>query len=107
MQGVVLDEAALTAQIRALLARHLDALVGGDTGDGWPFGDPLRPTALMHQVQSVLPGGVAVVRVAIALDEPVEFEDCRDVSIRPYELVYLADLTTRLQRTPLAQGGLR
>ena len=107
MQGVVLDEAALTAQIRALLTRHLDALVGGDDGGGWPFGNPLRPTALMHQVQTLLPGGVVVIRVAIALDEPVNAEDCRDLSIRPYELVYLAELTTRLQRTPLAQGGLR
>jgi predicted phage baseplate assembly protein len=107
MQGVVLDEAALTAQIRALLTRHLDALVGGDEEDGWPFGNPLRPTALLHKVQTLLPDGVAVTRVAIALDEPVIFEDCRDVSIRPYELVYLAGLTTRLQRVPLAQGGLR
>ena len=107
MQGVVLDEATLTAQIRALLTRHLDALVGGDEGGGWPFGNPLRPTALLHQVQTLLPDGVVVTRVAIALDEPVNFEDCRDVSIRPYELVYLAGLTTRLQRTPLAQGGLR
>jgi hypothetical protein len=107
MQGVVLDEAALTAQIRTLLTRHLDALVGGDEGDGWPFGNPLRPTALLHQVQSLLPDGVAVTRVAIALDKPGKFEDCRDVSIRPYELVYLAGLTTRLQRVPLAQGGLR
>ena len=107
MEGVVLDEPALTAQIRALLTRHLDALVGGDEGSGWPFGNPLRPTALMHQVQTLLPGGVAATRVAIALDEPVTFEDCRDVSIRPYELVYLAELTTRFQRAPLAQGGLR
>lgn len=107
MQGVVLDEAALAAEIRARLTRHLDALIGGDEGGGWPFGDPLRPTALMHQVQTLLPGGVAVTRVAIALDEPAAFEDCRDVSIRPYELVYLAGLTTRLERTPLAQGGLR
>jgi hypothetical protein len=107
MQGVVLDEAALTAQIRALLTRHLDALVGGDEGAGWPFGNPLRPTALMHQVQMLLPGGVAVTRVAIALDEPITFEDCRDVSIRPHELVHLAGLTTRFQRAPLAQGGLR
>jgi predicted phage baseplate assembly protein len=107
MQGVVLDEAGLTAAIRALLTRHLDALVGGDEGSGWPFGDPLRPTALMHQVQTVLPGAVAVTRVAIALDEPVSFEDCRDVSIRPHELVFLAGLTTRLERAPLARGGLR
>ncbi|NHZ89630.1 putative baseplate assembly protein [Massilia sp. CCM 8733] len=107
LQGVVLDEAALGAAIRALLTRHLDALVGGADGTGWPFGDPLRPTALMHQVQTVLPGAVAVTRVAIALDQPATFEDCADVSIRPHELVYLAGLTTRFERAPLAQGGLR
>jgi predicted phage baseplate assembly protein len=107
MQGVLLDETALTAAIRALLTRHLDALVGGADGSGWPFGDPLRPTALMHQVQSLLPAAVAVTRVAIALDEPASFEDCRDVKIRPHELVWLAGLTTRFERSPLAQGGLR
>jgi len=107
LQGVVLDEAALGTAIRALLSRHLDALVGGEEGSGWPFGDPLRPTALMHQVQTLLPGAVAVTRVAIALDEATGFEDCRDVTIRPYELVHLAGLTTRFERAPLAQGGLR
>ena len=93
--------------MRALLTRHLDVLVGGDEGSGWPFGDPLRPTALMHQVQTLLPDAVAVTRVAIALDEPASFEDCRDVSIRPHELVFLAGLTTRFERAPLARGGLR
>lgn len=107
MQGVVLDETGLSAAIGALLTRHLDALVGGDTGGGWPFGDPLRPTALMHQVQTLLPGAVAVTRVAIALDEPASFEDCRDLAIRPHELVFLAGLSTRFERAPLAQGGLR
>ncbi|VTU20044.1 hypothetical protein H4CHR_00506 [Variovorax sp. PBS-H4] len=107
MQGVVLDEAGLTAAIRARLTRHMDPLVGGDEGGGWPFGDALRPTALMQQAQALLPAGVAVTRVAIALDEPEQFEDCRDVPIRPYELVYLAELTTRFERAPLAQGGLR
>lgn len=107
LQGVVRDEAALVASIRALLTRHLDALVGGAAGTGWDFGEPLRPTALMHQVQTVLPGAVTVTRVAIALDEPMQFEDCRDMSIRPHELVYLAGLTARFERAPLAQGGLR
>jgi hypothetical protein len=107
LQGVVRDEAALGAAIRALITRHLDALVGGAAGAGWGFGDALRPTALMHQVQTVLPAAVAVTRVAIALDEAVQFEDCRDVSIRPHELVYLAGLSTRFERAPLAQGGLR
>ena len=107
LQGVVLDEAALTAAIRARLTRHLDALVGGEEEGGWPFGDPVRPTALMHQVQTLLPAAVAVTRVAIALDAPERFEDCRDVPVRRHELVFLAGLTTRFERAPLAQGGLR
>jgi hypothetical protein len=107
LQGIVLDEAALTTRIRAHLARHLDALLGGDTGAGWDFGAPLRPTALLHQVQSLLTGGVAVSGVSIALDEAADFEACRDVAIRPHELVWLAGLTTRFQRSPIAQGGLR
>ncbi len=107
LQGIVLVETALSAAIENHLRRHLDALVGGDLGDGWEFGGPLRPTALLHQVQQVLGNGVAVARVAIALDEPAEFEDCRDVAIGEHELVYLAGLTTRFDRAPVAQGGLR
>ena len=45
--------------------------------------------------------------VAIALDEPLSFEACRDVAIRPHELVYLAGITVRFNRAPIAQGGLR
>jgi hypothetical protein len=107
LQGIVLDEAALTTAIRAHLTRHLDALVGGDDGEGWPFGSPLRPTALLHQVQTLLASGIAVMSVAIALDEPLNFEACRDVAIRPHELVYLAGLNVRFNRAPIAQGGLR
>ena len=108
LQGIVLDEAALTAQIRAHLTRHLDALVGGDEGEGWPFGSPLRPTALLHQVQTLLASGVAVTRVAIALDEPRELRGLPR-RLDPAARAGLSRRTRRraFNRAPMAQGGLR
>lgn len=105
--GIVLDEASLTGAIRAHLARHLDALIGGEAGAGWEFGAPLRPTALLHQVQTVLGKGVAVARVGIALDAPDDFEDCADVSIGAHELVYLAGFDASYRRSSMTNGGLR
>lgn len=105
--GIVLDEGAVVSAIRARLARFLDALVGGDEGSGREFGAPLRPTALLHQVQNVLGKGVVVARVGIALDQPAQYEDCADLPIGAHELVHLADLRVAFTRASVTNGGLR
>lgn len=105
--GIVLDEGSVVNAIRAHLARFLDALVGGDQGSGRDFGAPLRPTALLHQVQNVLGKGVVVARVGIALDPSTPYEDCADVAIGAHELVYLADLRVAFTRSSMTNGGLR
>ncbi|MGI9333808.1 MAG: baseplate J/gp47 family protein [Gammaproteobacteria bacterium] len=106
LQGLVLDEAALSTSIERQLSFYLDPLVGGE-GDGWPFGEPLRPTDLLHQVQGLLGEGVTVTRIAISLDDRSVSEDCRDVPIRPHELVYVAEVSTTIERVSAMRGGLR
>jgi hypothetical protein len=98
---------ALREAIITGLQNYLDPLVGGDGGDGWPFGDPLRPTALLRVAQNILRTAGDVQSVSIRLDGMTAADNCTDVTIKPHELVTLehVNLQTRL-RPPLA-GGLR
>jgi predicted phage baseplate assembly protein len=102
-----LPSTALRESIITGLQNYLDPLVGGDHSDGWPFGNPLRPTALLRVAQDVVGTAGDVESVSVRLDGMTTAESCRDVPIRPYELVSLAhvDLHTR-QRLPHS-GGLR
>ena len=48
------DVAQLSQKMRRRLRRFLDPLVGGDLGDGWPFGEPVRPSAILREAQDAL-----------------------------------------------------
>jgi hypothetical protein len=107
LQGLVLDEATLLADIKRRLRHYFDPLVGGPDAGGWSFGNPLRPTELSDRVREQLGEGTALTDLAIALDQPTAYENCRDVRIRSYELVHLAGFDAAIDRTPAMQGGLR
>ena len=107
LQGIFASEISLHTDISLALTQYLDPLIGGDNGAGWPFGDPLRPSNLLKQIQMHIDDRIIVKRVAIALDSNTVFEDCRDVDIQEHELVYLQALSLRIDRTPAGQGGLR
>jgi hypothetical protein len=98
------DPAGVRAALRAGLRRHLDPLIGGDAGHGWPFGGPVRPSALLRVAQAAVGdvGGDAaeVLRVLIGLDGAEPAEDCVDVPLRPGELVALERVDVRV-----AAGG--
>lgn len=101
------DPAALERRLADRLRTFLDPLTGGADGDGWPFGEPLRPSALLREAQEVLDRDGEVSRVAIGLDGEAPSEDCRDVAIGEHDLVYLADLRLELRRGAPQRGGLR
>jgi predicted phage baseplate assembly protein len=101
------DPAALERRLADRLRTFLDPLTGGADGDGWPFGEPLRPSALLREAQEVLDRDGEVSRVAIGLDGEEPSEDCRDVAIGGHDLVYLADLRLDLRRGAPRRGGLR
>lgn len=93
--------------LHAHLARFLDPLEGGDTGDGWPFGEPLRPSVLLREAQRALGDAARAKRVAIGLDGAEPDESCRDVAIGAHELVWLQRLTARFDRSHASEGGFR
>lgn len=100
-----IDAAGLEARVSGSLARYLDPLAGGG-GEGWPFGDPVRPSALVRRAQQAVGREGEVLAVAIGLDGQEPGEDCRDVAIGPFELVYLERIRVRWERSAAAAGGL-
>ncbi|WP_419694220.1 putative baseplate assembly protein [Mesorhizobium muleiense] len=106
-----LDKAAVAERLRTGLTLYLDPLVGGNEGAGWPFGQPVRPSELAHQLQRLAGEDAAVERVAVRLANPAKpeasFEDCVDVAIAPHELVVLRSLGVKWKPRSDQQGGLR
>ena len=99
--------ANLRERLVTRLQTFLDPLVGGDGGKGWPFGDPVRPSALLKQAQDVLGQAGDVIRVSIRVEGMTTAESCRDVLIAPYELVKLEKVELHTQRRTARIGGLR
>ncbi|MDQ1707809.1 MAG: hypothetical protein QOJ88_1020 [Pyrinomonadaceae bacterium] len=64
-----LDADELSRQIRRRLRYFLDPLSGGDAGLGWPFGEPLRPSAILREVQAALGDEGRVERLFIVLPD--------------------------------------
>jgi hypothetical protein len=99
--------AALRQEILTGLQTFLDPLVGGEQGNGWPFGDPLRPSALLKIAQDILGDAGDILSVGIRIDGMQAAESCRDTSIRPCELVNLVHVDLATQRRTPQSGGLR
>lgn len=96
------DAADIIDTIRIALARHLDAVGGGDS-EGWAFGDPLRPSDLVRAAQNAGGGQAFVERIAIGIDGAAPKDDCGDTAIGPHDLVNSDAVTFRL--LPLEAGG--
>ncbi len=80
------DMADTVRRVTAALDRYLNPLVGGDQGEGWPFGGTLRYPALLRRISNV--NGVhAVARLNLVLDG-IRISSCRDVPIARYALLW-------------------
>jgi hypothetical protein len=84
--GAPHDREGLRRRLGAALRLFLDPLLGGEDGTGWPFGEPIRPTALLGVAQREVGDRGDVVSVEVTIDDRAS-EACEDVAIRPYELV--------------------
>lgn len=105
--GDPVDPASARLSIDAALRRFLDPLEGGDDRQGWPFGDPIRPSVLMREAGPAVEDG-QVESVAIGLDGAAASEDCLEVAIGPHDLPSLADVAVRFEPDHRSRpGGLR
>lgn len=94
LAGDPADRARVSRVVAEALRRHLDPLTGGDEGTGWPFGGPLRPSALVRAAQRALGDLAAVSSVAVALDGDTPDGTCQDVALRPGELPDVREVLT-------------
>ncbi|MBP2330397.1 putative phage baseplate assembly protein [Kibdelosporangium banguiense] len=94
LSGNPADRSRVSTVVSLALRRYLDPLVGGDDEAGWPFGEPLRPSALLRAAQRALGDLADVAAVAISLDGPDE--ECRDVPLRAGELPVVKSVRTRI-----------
>ena len=92
LSGVPADPAGVRATVRAALRCYLDPLLGGDGGDGWPFGEPLRPSALLRATQAALGDLAQAEKVAVGVDGADPSGGCDDVPIGAGWLPALSDV---------------
>ncbi len=104
--GAPHDREAVRKRIQASLRLFLDPLLGGIDGTGWPFGEPVRPTALLGIAQRELGDRGIVDSIAIAIDDEA-FEACEDVAIRSYELVAVDAIDVVIETASSQEAGLR
>ena len=101
------SDASVQPRLAAELRRFLDPLVGGDEGAGWPWGEPLRPSALLRRAAAALEASQDVAAVAVGLDGGAPDEACQDVPIGADDLVVLGELTVHWAPGAASEGGLR
>jgi predicted phage baseplate assembly protein len=105
--GDPVDPAEMSRSITDRLHTFLDPLIGGDQGDGWPFGEPVRPSALLREVQEALGDEGQVANVFIGLDGNAANESCSDVEIGEHDLVVLEGVQVSVLASASQSGGLR
>lgn len=92
------DPADTRARAEAAVRLHLDPLLGGPDGEGWPFGDPVRPSDIMRVVQDEIreDGDVTLVGITLA---PAAEVTCGDAVLRSYELPRITALRVQILST--------
>ncbi|GAB3744250.1 putative baseplate assembly protein [Amycolatopsis oliviviridis] len=106
LSGAPADRVKVSTVVGEALRRFLDPLLGGDDGTGWPFGEALRPSALLLAAQEALGDLADVAAVAIGIDGADPAETCDDVPLRAGELPVVREIRTRVVPAPEPGEGL-
>ncbi|MEV6639219.1 putative baseplate assembly protein [Amycolatopsis sp. NPDC051371] len=106
LSGSPADRAKVSTVVGDALRRFLDPLLGGDDETGWPFGEALRPSALLRAAQQALGDLADVAAVAIGIDGAEPSETCDDVPLRAGELPVVREVRTRVVPTAGPGEGL-
>jgi len=103
LSGTPADRVRVSTVVGDALRRFLDPLEGGDDGTGWPFGEALRPSALLRAAQQALGDLAVVAAVAIGIDGAQPAETCDDVPLRPGDLPVAREVRTHV--VPAVEPG--
>ena len=103
------DVQALRDALTQALRTYFDPLAGGDDGNGWPFGGPVRPSSLLKVTQKVVAdaGSVDSVKITLVGDSQYKDESCADVKIGTADLIVLTQVNVTVNRPAAGRGGLR
>lgn len=101
--------ALISQKIKRRVRTFLDPLIGGDSGEGWPFGEPLRPSAITREAQRELGDQGNVTRVSISLLDvlPLKEVDCDDLPIGAHSLVEPREVRVIFHQESGGHGGLQ
>ena len=80
------DPSDVVRRVAAALDRYLHPLTGGDAGQGWPFGGPIRYVPLVQRVLAV--GDVRAVDRLDFLVDGVRVAPCSDRALPPNSLLW-------------------
>jgi hypothetical protein len=103
LSGDPADRTRVATAVTDALRRFLDPLVGGDDEDGWPFGQPLRPSALLRAAQRALGDLADIAAIGVGLDGADPAEACDEVPLAAGELPVLRTVRTRI--VPAVEPG--
>lgn len=114
------DRPELRELVDKFLERYLHPLVGGDDEAGWPFGAPIRPSALVRMLQGELGETAEVLQLNVEVDPnekqtalvPPRFEKddrnwCLDVDIGRHRLPVYKPGLIRFEPPRTPRGGLQ
>jgi hypothetical protein len=87
----VVDEAAAITAVLEDLNGYLDPLIGGDDGEGWPFGGALRFAPLVRRLLEVQVGGrraLSAVPLLALIVDGLRVGLCEDRPIPAHDLLW-------------------
>ena len=85
------DLGAAVALISGLIDAYLDPLTGGELGDGWPFGGPIRSMSMIRRLLVAAGGAVlAIPRLNLVIDG-IRSVGCVDVPLDDHMLPWPED----------------
>jgi len=107
VDGTPIHDEGIRSQISGALHRFLHAVFGGENHSGWPFGEPVRPSALQRVVQRAIGDDLHVSRVSTRLRGSTEpFEHCEDLAIGRHSLVALRKVEVTFTQSARRTGGI-
>jgi len=105
IEGRPSDPAAVRARIAEDLQRHFHPIHGA-SGDGWAFGDPIRPSAIMGRLQKIVGDDLRVVSATVGNARTRLSSKIEDIAIRPESLPFFSRLDLRFLASRPDKGGL-
>jgi predicted phage baseplate assembly protein len=91
--GVVIDPAAdqgdTVRRLTAAFNTYIHPIAGGEDGNGWPFGGPLRYSPLLRRLVTGVEGVQAITRLTLVIDG-ARLPACTDFTPRPHALLWPA-----------------